>query len=106
MGFAEQLAAADARALETLGEAVTYTPGTGSPVSVQGIFDATYVRVDLGQPGVSSQGPAVFLSLVDLPSDPETDTTATVTIAGVTYTPHEVQPDGKGGVVLHLHRTS
>lgn len=104
MAFADLLARGDRVARGHLGGAVTYSPGVGDPVVVDGIFDAAYVRVDLGEPGVSSSGPAVFLTLADLPSDPTTDTAATVTIAGVTYAIHTVAPDSLGGVLLHLHR--
>lgn len=85
---------------------ITYTPGVGDPVFVTGVFDDAYLRVDAGQPGIASSGPAVFLSLGDLPTDPETDTAATVTIAGVMYSPYEVQKDGLGAVLLHLHKTT
>lgn len=106
MGFADLMATVDRAVLDSrLGDEVTYTPGVGAPVEVLGCFDALYTRVEAGgQAGISSSGPAVFLALDDLPSDPETDTAATVTIAGVTYTAHEVRPDGMGGVVLLLHR--
>lgn len=103
MGFTDLLAQADRIALDVLGGPVVFTPGVGSPVTVQGIFDASYRKLDLGQPGVSTAGPAVFLELADLPSNPVTDLSATVTISGTTYTIHEVQPDGLGGVVLLLH---
>ncbi len=103
MGFAELLAIGDRATREILGSPVIYTPGTGDPVTVTGIFDKGYVRVDLGNPGVASYGPAVFLTLADLPSDPVADTDATVTIGGVAYLPHEPQPDGLGGIVLLLH---
>lgn len=105
MGFSDLLAAGDISVRSILGGTVTYSPGAGSPVDVDGIFDAAYVRVDLGQAGVSSSGPAVFLTLSDLPSDPSVDSSATVTVDGVKYTPHEVKPDGLGGVVLLLHRS-
>ena len=103
MGFAELLAMVDVPVRERLGGDVIYTPAVGDPVTVSGIFDAAYVRVDLGEPGVSSSGPAVFLTLDDLPSDPKADTAATVTVGGVAYLPHTVEPDGIGGVLLHLH---
>jgi hypothetical protein len=104
VGFRDTLAAADRLARETLGEPVTYTPGVGDAVEVDGIFDAAHVEVDpAGQPGVTTQGPAVFLTLDELTSDPETDTDATVTIRGVEYTAHTVRPDGQGGVFLLLH---
>ncbi len=104
MSFADLVAVVDRNTREILGGPVTYTPSVGGAVVVNGIFDASYVRVDLGQIGVSSVGPAVFLRLSDLPSDPEVDTTATVTVGGVAYIPHEVQPDSLGGVLLLLHR--
>jgi hypothetical protein len=104
VGFSELLATVDRAVRKTLGGSVTYSPTSGSPVTVDGVFDAAYVRVDLGQAGVSSSGPAVFLRLSDLPSDPSTDATATVTVSGVTYTVHEAQPDGLGGVLLQLHQ--
>lgn len=104
MGFADLLAVGDRLVRERLGEPVTYTPGDGAPVTVTGVFDAAYQRVDLGTVGVSSVGPAVFLSLADLPTDPETDPNCTITVGGVTYTAHTVEPTA-GGVLLHLHRS-
>ncbi len=104
MAFADLLAVGDQLLREVLGEVVTYTPGVGDPVDVDGVFDAAHVVVDLGPNGVASPGPAVFLTLADLPSDPVSDTDATVTVGGVEYTFHEVKPDGQGGVYLLLHR--
>ncbi len=106
MSFDDLLAVGDVSVRGILGSTVTYTPTVGAAVDVSGIFDAAYVRVDLGQPGVSSQGPAVWLTLTDLPSDPTTDTTATVTVNSVTYIPHEAQPDGMGTVLLLLHKVA
>jgi len=103
MGFTDLLTAADVAVRGQLGGDVTYAPTVGAAVVVDGIFDAAYVKVDAGTPGISTSGPAVFLTLDDLPSNPVTDLTATVTIDGTTYTPHEVHPDGVGGVVLLLH---
>lgn len=71
---------------------------------MQGIFDAAFTRVDLGEPGVASVGPAVYLGISDLPSDPETDPSCTVLIDGVLYTAHTVERTG-GSVLLHLHRS-
>lgn len=105
MGFADLMASlVDPAVRQQLGGSVTYTPGVGAAVTVDGVFDAAHQHLDLGEPGVTSQGPAAFLTLADLPSDPVTDTAATVTYAGVTYTPHTVKPDGLGGVLLLLHR--
>ncbi len=106
MSFADLLTAADVAVRNGLGGPVTYTPTVGSPEVVTGIFDEVYVKVDAGNPGISSSGPAVFLTLDDLPSDPREDTDATVTIAGVTYLPHEYQADGFGGIRLLLHEVT
>lgn len=105
MAFADLLTVADRAVRGILGGAVVYAPGTGAPVTVQGVFDAAYLRVDLGSAGVSSVGPAVFLRLEDLSSNPETDSACRVTVAGVTYLAHTVEPDGLGGVRLLLTRT-
>lgn len=106
MGYSDALAAADRLVRAQLGESVTYAPGAGSPVTVNGIFDALYCKLDLGGAGVSSSGPAVFLTLSDLPTNPGIDTGARVTIRGVTYKPHEVEPDGQGAVMLLLHKVA
>lgn len=105
MGFTDLLANADRAVREVLGGSITYTPGVGDPVEVEGVFDAAYQLVESGQTGVSSSGPAVFLTLADLPSDPVTDLTATVVVDGATYSIREPKPDGLGGVLLLLHAT-
>lgn len=98
------LAQVDAAILTSpLAQAVTYTPGVGVAVAVRGVFDALYVKAEAGEVGVSSAGPAVFLRLTDLPSSPETDLDARVTVDGQEYRRREVQPDGQGGVLLLLH---
>jgi hypothetical protein len=87
--------------LRAFGEPTQY-PG-GPPEGVSGIFDAAYVRVEAGRPGVQSAGPAVFYLLEDLPSDPR-EVEPTIVIRGESYKPHEVKADGQGGILLHLHR--
>lgn len=104
MSFADLLAVADIAVRGLLGGDITYAPTVGDAVVVKGVFESSYVRVDIGQPGVASVGPVVFLTLSDLPSSPDTDVGATVTVDSVTYTAHEVQPDGLGGVRLFLHK--
>lgn len=87
-----------------LGEAVTYTPGVGSPVVVNGIFDAAYILVGSGEAGVSSSQPAVFLRLSELPTDPLNDADALViAVNAKSYRPTEIKPDGLGGVLILLH---
>lgn len=106
MRFADLLASVDATTQRALGEAVVYTPGVGDPVTVDGIFDALYTPVALGTPAVVSSGPAVWLTLSTLPTDPLADTAATVTIRGETYRCHEPQHDGQGGVLMQLHKVA
>lgn len=104
MNFASLLTQTDSAVRAILGDEVTYAPSSGAPVTVTGIFDSAYVLVDAGQAGLSSSGPAVFLSLADLPSDPMEDLGAMVTEGGISYVIREAAPDGKGGVLLHLHK--
>lgn len=106
MTFATHLARMDRAVRKRTGGPVTYTPGAGVAVTVDGIFDQAYRLVDLQQAGVASTAPAVFLTLSDLPSDPLTDKQATVTIGGVTFTwlHNRCEPDGQGGVLLFLHK--
>lgn len=105
MSFATLLATGDVAIRDVLGQDdVTYSPSVGASAEVAGVFDDAYVRTEAGQPGVVSSGPAVFLALDDLPSDPRTDLTATVTIDGTEYSIHEAKADGLGGVLLHLHK--
>lgn len=103
MSFAAHLAAADRAALDILGGPVRYAPRIGAPVDVTGVFDLAFVRVDAGTTGVSSSGPAVFLRLADLPSDPGMDKPQ-ITVEGVIYNVAKVEKDGLGGVLLRLHR--
>jgi hypothetical protein len=106
MDFADLMAVVDSAVVSSgpLTGRVTYTPTVGAAVVVRGVFDAVYNRVDAGEAGVSSSGPAVSLVLADLPSDPEEDATATVTVSGVMYTAHEVKKDGMGVVTMLLHK--
>lgn len=102
MDFAALLGVADQAARAVLGQDVVYTNGATISVTVRGIFDALYIRVDNGEAGLSSSSPAVFLNLADLNSDPESDQAATVLIDGTNYKIREVQKDGTGRCVLIL----
>jgi len=107
MSFAASLERMDVQVQEHLGGLITYQPAAGPAVEVRGIFDQLYQRVTLGEPGVSSSGPAVWFVLADLPDDvlemESTLDSVRVTVGGKTYRPVEVEPDGKGGVLLRLH---
>ncbi len=106
MGFADLLAMGDRVVRPTLGGPVTYAPSVGVAVVVSGIFTAPHTDVPIGDAGsgVSTISPTCFLTVADLPSDPEVDTGARLTVAGVTYRWHDSQPDGMGGVLLILTR--
>lgn len=102
--FASLVSRGDQAVQKHLGGAVTYAPSAGQAVSVRGVFDEDYVLVESGNTGVSTSGPAVFLTLSDLPSDPQTDVNAVITVAGKSYKSREVQKDGIGGALLLLER--
>ncbi len=111
MGFAADIAAANGTILDRLGSYFEYAPRNGTPANVRGIFDAEFRRADATQPGVALVGPAVFVRLSDLPTDPVMGTPVdpvtddpVVTVDGVAYRVREVQKDGQGGAVLHLLR--
>lgn len=108
MDFAGLMAAADVSVRGVLGSSITYTPGVGDAVVVDGIFTAPHTNVDAAAMGggVSTVSPTCFLTLADLPSDPESDTDARLTVAGVTYRwdTNESRPDGMGGILLMLHK--
>ena len=103
MDFPALVAQMDRPVLDHLGGTVRYASMFGVAVDVQGIFDAAYVRVDAGEAGLESSGPAVFFRLEDLPADFESDE-PTITANGVEYRVRERQKDGQGGIHLLLHR--
>lgn len=103
MNWPGLIAQADQALLKQVGVATSYQRASGPAISVTGIFDAAYVRVGVGEAGVSSAGPAVFYRLSDLPVDPEPDD-PTITIDGIAYAVVDVKKDGQGGVLLQLHK--
>lgn len=107
MSFEDLVAQVDRAAQSLLGgEIVTYAPSVGSPVQVTGMFDEQYVLAKGdANAGVETLGPAVFFRLEDLPVDPEDDE-PTLTIRGNAYSVHERRPDGMGGIVLAVRRSS
>lgn len=117
MNWPGLVAQSDNTLVRAFGIATTYDPATGPAISVSGIFDAAYVRVEAGEAGVASAGPAVFYRLgtssavvtiggiacvLELPVDPDNDDPE-ITIKGVRYRVAESKKDGQGGVVLLLH---
>lgn len=104
MGWPSLVEQMDRACLKSMGVAIQYVPALGAAVDLEhAIFDASYIRVDAGQAGVSSATPMVFVRLSDLPSDPAQDD-PNVIVDGVTYQVTEIQKDGQGGVRLILHK--
>lgn len=103
MSFDDLVGVVDSVVLETLGTTIGYASGAGATVQVRGIFDAAYVLVEANHTGVSSSGPAVYLRLSELPSNPSEDDPV-ITAGGVAYRVREAKPDSMGGVMLLLHR--
>jgi hypothetical protein len=107
MAWTDYLERADKATRNILGGEVYYAPGAGAPVTVTGIFDPQHSHPS-GPSEIDQQrgwGPAVFLTLADLPSDPETDT-PTITIGGVSYTVRDTHKPGNGEVICLLNRVA
>lgn len=107
MAWTDFLEKTDEAALSILGSNVTYSSGSSS-TTVRGIFERQHSRsVDPDAAGVISGGvdggPAVFLRLSDLPTDPESDANASVIVGGVVYTVRKAIKDGHGGVLCLLN---
>ncbi|MFT6460696.1 MAG: hypothetical protein ACJA0Y_000185 [Maricaulis maris] len=85
-----------------LGQSVTYTPVTGDPATVNGVFSADYyAAMDDGAVQVESAKPAISLARADCPNAAENDQ---FSIDGTTYiTASPPQPDSFGMVVFILH---
>lgn len=108
MAFGDLVASMDRAALAVLGGTVLYAREFAGPVSVSGLFEATYRRTDIADAGAENAMPAVFCVLADLQAavgdatyDPDGDTVI-VTVGGTDYRVKEVKKDGMGGVILLL----
>lgn len=83
------------------GESAIYTPSGGPPESIQGVFSAAGVRVELvGGVEVESTGPVLSIHLADLAGDPERG--AGVVVRGLSFTVLQMEPDGEGDTKLFL----
>lgn len=106
MAWTDHLDRADRAAQDILGGDVIYASELFAPVTVQGIFEERHAQPGSGRDelDVGDWGPSVFLTLADLPMDPETDNPA-ITVAGTRYTVRKSHKDGHGGVLLLLNQT-
>lgn len=110
MGFADALAVGTISLKRTLGDdhEITYVPSVGDPEVVEGIFTEPYQGVDIGERGggISTEKPTCYLTLSELPSDPEVDTLARLLVDGTKYRWTDSQPDGAGGILLILNEVT
>lgn len=89
---------------DAFGSSVTYTPTSGSPVTIDGVFNRRYYELVEGDVPVSTDQPNLLVRIADLAADPvEGDE---VTVSGQTYRVYRVEKDGEGAALLLLHETS
>jgi hypothetical protein len=82
--------------IDILGRDITYTPITGDPVEIKGLFDNAYVEID----GMMSLKAILRIDLADLALLPAKGDE--VTIASTDYAVTESREDGHGGTTLIL----
>lgn len=101
----QSLTAMANKAIErALGEAVTYTPLAGSPVSIKGIFNAMTAEIDAGTGfRVMTPRPTLEIRLAALAAAPKQGDQ--VAVRSQTYKITSVTKDGEGGAVLALAKT-
>jgi hypothetical protein len=94
--------------LDVFGESVTYSPATGSPFSITGVFDNAYRDVAQGEFGtdVISVYPVLGVNLADFAANPVQGDQLTVASNGKTYVVREPRPDSHGGALLILNYLS
>jgi hypothetical protein len=106
MAFADLVATVDRATRDHLGGVdVVYAPAVGDPVTVEGLFDENFVLIDDSEAGVEQTGPAVFLRLDELPTDPAVDDPI-LTIEGKVYKVRGRRRDSLRGIRLLLHLRS
>jgi hypothetical protein len=86
--------------VDDFGSSATYTPLSGSPSTISGLFDNEYLAVDAGgSVPVAMQQPMFTCLTSAVSSAQEGDT---LLISTTTYKVTNVQPDGQGMTVLML----
>lgn len=90
------------------GEPVLYTPATGEPFTITGVFDEAYAEVQVieGVP-VSSVKPVLGVRLSDFgATPPDSGDTLTIIRTGTVYVVSNPNPDGHGWAKLTLNWVS
>ena len=108
VNFQDHIDAMDPQVISHLdsGEVVIYRPGAGPDITVSTIQDNGFEFIPAGSPGTFGTSPAIFCLLADLNSDPITDSDARVIVDGVEHSIQQPQADGKGGVLMLLHKVA
>lgn len=89
--------------VQAFGVPVDYTPIGLSVITIDAIFDRSYIEIDPEtQAVISSYTPMLFIDLGDLPSEPKNGDR--VLIEGDNYRVESSEPDGKGGSRLPLRK--
>lgn len=86
-----------------------YTPQTGSPFPIDGVFDNPYkglVIQDDGLPVVATREPMLGVRLAQFVSPPVKGDQVHIASVGQAYLVSDVHPDGKGWAKLMLAKTA
>ena len=87
----------------------TYTPQTGSPFPIDGVFDNPYkglVIQDDGLPVVATREPLLGVRLAQFASPPIKGDQVHIASVNQTYRVSDVHPDGKGWAKLLLTKSN
>lgn len=106
MDFAAATESVLGNVLDTFAEQipVVYTPASGSPYSIRGVFDENYQTIDPNSMTmISTTHPVLLVRLSDLDSVPGKGDRVTVRTNRV-FTVTKMEPDGRGGALLILHK--
>jgi len=94
-------------AMGTFGTPFTITPDGGQPETLRGVFDDEHEEVDLDVTGdsvLSTHSPRIGIRLSDFSQEPKQNDE--IQRLGLCYRIVDIQQDGQGGAVLHLHEVS
>ena len=93
--------------MDVFGESVTYTPDSGTPLPLTGVFDEAYQDITLlgDGTGMTTVSPVLGVRLADFPSGviPRKADTVAIPSVNTIYTIKDVRPDGHGWAKLMLN---
>lgn len=82
---------------DEFGAAATYTPASGTPAALDGIFDDPQINANFNGVDVSDSRPTFFCRSTDLPAGAVGgDAGDRLTVQGTTYRVADLEPDGQG----------